>query len=126
MKIEVSNGEILDKYSILKIKLEKITDPDKLKNVENELLSLKPAFDKINNSDIVDQKYQKLKEINEKLWKVEDRLRELEKEKDFKVEFILRARMVYYTNDKRAKIKYSINCITDSDLVEEKSYETYK
>jgi|TARA_E500000305_G_C3880996_1_gene169706 hypothetical protein len=126
MKIEVSNGEILDKYSILEIKLEKISDPDKLLNVEKELKALKPSFDKINNSEAVDQKYKKLKEINEKLWKVEDRLRELEKDKDFKVEFILRARMVYYTNDKRAKVKYAINNITGSDLVEEKSYEDYE
>ena len=126
MKIEVSNGEILDKYSILEIKLEKITDHNKIRSVETELGLLDKAFKTMNNRSDVDKKYRQLKDINLKLWGIEDCIREKEKQKDFGDEFVQLARSVYYTNDERAKIKYAINQVTDSKVFEEKSYEEYE
>jgi len=125
MLIEVSNGEILDKYSILEIKLEKINDESKLKNVMNELDCLKSAFSTINNNEEIQKKYDELKVINLTLWDIEDKIRERENEKDFGEDFIKLARSVYVTNDKRAKVKYEINKLTGSQVFEEKSYEQY-
>ena len=119
MKIEVSNGEIVDKYTILVIKSERIKDDDKLRNVNKELKSLERALKKISFSttDLME-----LLRVNEKLWEVEDSLREKEAGKYFNNQFIDLARSVYKLNDKRADIKKRINISTGSLLVEEKSY----
>jgi hypothetical protein len=123
MKIEVSNGELVDKLSILEIKLNRIQDSEKLKNIHKEYSLLERAASLIINRD--DPLYRQLLDINQKLWEIEDRIRELEKKKDFGTEFIETARMVYFNNDIRAKIKQEINLKTNSDLFEEKSYEDY-
>ena len=123
MKIEVSNGELVDKLSILEIKLNKIQDKEKLKNIRKEYSLLEKAANLIIKRD--DPLYRKLLDINKKLWDIEDRIRELEKNKDFGTDFIETARMVYVNNDLRAKIKQEINHKTNSDLFEEKSYEDY-
>ena len=125
MKVEVSNGEIVDKISILLIKIEKIKDADKLKNIEKELEYLLPYLDKIGVS-IQEELFKKLKTANLKLWDVEDKLRKLESQGKFNKEFVELARQVYYTNDLRFEIKKEINIKTKSELVEEKSYKDYK
>lgn len=129
MKIEVSNGEILDKLIILKIKLDKISDIEKLKNIKKEFNLLEKSFVKIKNiligDDInkLDILYIQLEEINLILWDVEDRIRYRELISLFDEEFIKLARTVYLTNDKRSDIKRKINELTNSKLIEEKSYK---
>jgi hypothetical protein len=128
MKIEVSNGEVLDKYSILQIKSERITDPTALKNVRRELESLQPAVDEIRSkesSDAISTLQDQLLEVNTQLWEVEDLLRGLEKSQDFSASFVAAARSVYQLNDRRSAVKKEINLLTGSSLVEEKSYEKY-
>ena len=127
MKIEVSNGEILDKITILVIKSKKITDPIKLKNINNELDELQPFLDVVNyeSNSTVNSLVKELESVNEKLWNVEDKLRDKERSKQFDDEFIKLARDVYFTNDERAKIKKNLNEVTNSKLVEEKSYQKY-
>ena len=130
MKIEVSNGEILDKFSILEIKLQEIKDEAKLVNVQNEYDSLKPAVEQIYESSgpaalSIKELYKDLLNVNKTLWNVEDHIRECERNESFGQDFIELARSVYYTNDERAEIKKKINVATGSALVEEKSYEQY-
>jgi len=127
MKIEVSNGEILDKYSILEIKLQEIKDEAKLANVQNEYDSLTQAVESIKslNPLSVATLYKDLLNINKTLWNVEDLIRDCERDNNFGQDFIELARSVYYTNDERAEIKKNINSATGSDLVEEKSYQKY-
>ncbi len=130
MKIEVSNGEIIDKYTILEIKLSEIKDVAKLKNVQNEFDVLTPVVQSIYKGSKDQNQLKKLHndllEVNKKLWKIEDDIRECERAKDFGKTFIDLARAVYYTNDDRSDVKKEINVFTGSDLVEEKSYEDYK
>ena len=125
MQIEVSIGEIVDKYTILTIKSSKIQDPVKLENVKKELTYL---IDILKKEDPLMTDYaltKALLEINKELWKVEDDLRDLERVKDFGKEFVILARNVYKLNDKRADIKKEINMKHGSDFVEEKSYQPY-
>jgi hypothetical protein len=119
MKIEVSNGEIVDKFTILLIKAEKIQDEEKLKNVQKELEALKMPMSLI---PVRLTDFRKLKAVNEKLWNVEEKIRRCDKELTFNVKFINLARRVYKLNDERAAIKKSINIDTNSQLTEEKSY----
>ena len=126
MKIEVSNGEILDKISILALKKSKIQDKAKLENVYHEYQTLLPYFDQIVNTKQLGDIYWNLSAVNTELWDVEDKLRELEKSRTFNTEFIELARSVYYLNDRRAELKRNINILSGSDLIEEKSYEDYK
>lgn len=127
MKIEVSNGEILDKITILVIKSKMITDPVKLKNINNELDELKSFLDLVGyeSNFTVNSLIRELQSVNEKLWVIEDKLRDKEKLKEFDDEFIQLARGVYFTNDERARIKKNLNEVTNSKLVEEKSYQKY-
>ena len=127
MKIEVSNGEILDKITILVIKSKKITDPIKLKNINNELDELQPFLDVVGyeSNSTVNSLVKELESVNEMLWDVEDKLRDKERSKQFDDEFIKLARDVYFTNDERAQIKKNLNEVTNSKLVEEKSYQKY-
>jgi hypothetical protein len=121
MLIEVSNGEIVDKLTIVEIKLSKIEDPVKRKNLETEWEVLNKAVIEIMDKN--DPLYKKLYLINEKLWDIEDDCRTFEKNKDFGNSFIETARSVYMTNDERAAVKKDINNITGSRLTEEKSYQ---
>ena len=123
MKIEVSNGEIIDKLTIIQIKLERINDEAKLENLRKEYDILKEAARNIINQD--DPLYLDLYSINSELWDIEDRIRDLERRKDFGQEFISTARSVYFSNDRRSEIKREINIRTSSGLIEEKSYEKY-
>jgi len=126
MKIEVSNGELLDKFSILKIKLEKIKDEFKLINIKNEIDTISKNCEEIIQSDLrLSVIFNELISVNESLWDIEDKIRIKEKEKEFDSEFIELARSVYITNDTRFILKNKINIITLSKLVEEKSYEKY-
>ena len=123
MKIEVSNGEIADKLSILEIKLKHISDHNKRINLNKEFDILNKAI-----SSFLDKKhelYKKLLIINQELWDIEDHIRDLERKQDFGEDFIETARKVYFTNDKRSEVKRQINELTSSNLFEEKSYEKY-
>jgi len=128
MKVEVSNGELLDKLSILELKLKNIKDDKKLINIKNEHGGLSPLCNNLFNNygNGLRGLYAKLSEINAELWKIEDDIRECERNKDFGDEFVRLARAVYFTNDKRSDVKKSINLLTESGFVEEKSYEDYK
>jgi hypothetical protein len=125
MKIEVSNGELLDKLSILQIKMIFIGDPLKLDNIQNELLEIEPLADNLLKKTELKDLFLELKSVNLKLWEIEDSLRNKEKRQEFDEEFIRLARAVYFTNDKRAEIKREINEKSGSFLVEEKSYSDY-
>jgi hypothetical protein len=124
MKIEVSNGEIIDKLTILEIKLSRIAEPCKLAHVRKEWDALYEASRSIIGRD--HPLYQELISINQKLWDIEDQIRELEKKKEFDQPFIKLARAVYFTNDQRAETKRKINELTGSNLMEVKSYEDYQ
>ena len=124
--VEVSVGELLDKISILEIKQEKINDQDKLKFINNEHLILKDQLDKnVNSDEKLDGLFQSLKEINAKLWVIEDDKRQCEKEKDFTEKFIKLSRDVHFLNDDRAKIKLEMNNHTGSKIKEIKEYTSY-
>ncbi len=124
--IEVSIGELLDKISILEIKKEKIKDPDKQKFINEEYSVLKNQLDKnIKTSEKLNELFQSLKKINEKLWVIEDEKRKCEKNKDFGEKFIKLSRDVHFFNDDRAKIKLEINNITGSKIKEIKEYTSY-
>jgi len=126
LHVPLSVGEVLDKVTILEIKSERIDDPVKLKNINNELSQLRAlltdaVFDKTSIKSLVDE----LKQVNQTLWDIEDNIRDQEMEGTFGDRFIELARAVYVTNDKRAMIKKKLNEATGSTLVEEKSYKDY-
>jgi len=124
--VEVSIGELLDKISILEIKQEKIKDTEKLKFINNEHSILKNQLEKnIKTDDKLNNLYQSLKEINAKLWVIEDDKRQCEKDKDFSEKFIKLSRDVHFLNDDRAKIKLEINNHTGSVIKEIKEYTNY-
>ena len=124
--VEVSIGELLDKISILEIKQEKIKDPEKLKFINKEHSILKDQLEKnIKSDDKLNNLYQSLKEINAKLWVIEDDKRQCEKDKDFGEKFIKLSRDVHFLNDDRAKIKLEINNHTGSVIKEIKEYTSY-
>jgi hypothetical protein len=123
---EISAGELLDKMSILEIKLDKVKNIDSQKEINKEYASLK----KTKNSNIIlseeiNQLYKEIKQINLELWNIEDKIRVCEKNKDFGKDFIELARSVYVTNDKRFKIKSEINKLTGSNINEIKQYVDY-
>jgi hypothetical protein len=124
--VEVSIGELLDKISILEIKQEKIKDPEKLKFINNEHSILEDQLKKsVKSDDKLNNLYQSLKEINTKLWVIEDDKRQCEKDKDFSEKFIKLSRDVHFLNDDRAKIKLEINNYTGSTIKEIKEYTNY-
>ena len=123
---EISAGELLDKLSILEIKLNKIKDPSFLQEVKKEYDILnKTKNNNISSSDKIDILYKNLKKINEKLWKIENEIRLCEKNSDFNDKFVQLARNVYFENDKRAKIKLEINKVLGSNIKEVKQYTEY-
>ena len=123
MKIELSNGEIIDKLAILQIKLERVKDKQKLKNIRKEFDELREEASSVMSQD--NPLYKALYDVNCELWDIEDHIRDLERRKDFGADFIETARSVYFKNDMRAEIKKKINILTSSGLTEEKSYEKY-
>ena len=123
MEIEVSIGEIVDKLSILRIKKLNITDKDKLNNIIKDYDYL---FEIVFNKLKIDSEdFHKLQIVNERLWDIEDKIRNKEREKQFDSDFIELARSVYVTNDQRSEIKKEINIKYGSSFVEEKSYKEY-
>ena len=124
--VEIAPGELIDKITILQIKRERMTDPDKLHNVQIELTTLCEARDgAIEPSEKIAELTGQLKDVNEALWVIEDDIRACERKKDFGPKFIELARSVYQTNDRRADLKRQVNEHLGSKIVEEKSYEAY-
>ena len=126
IRVPISPGELIDKITILQIKSARITDPQKVANVRTELGLLETTWREspFSTSDI-DAEWASLRRINEKLWDVEDKLRDKERDRTFDQEFIDLARSVYFTNDERAAVKREINQKLGSKIVEEKSYAKY-
>jgi len=125
--VPVSYGELLDKIAILQIKSERMTDPAKLANVRNELSALEKTWmaHPAAGGDVAKLRAD-LKEVNERLWEIEDDIRVKEKAQQFDADFIRLARSVYFENDERARIKKDINLALGSTYVEEKSYQDYR
>ncbi|MBU4317173.1 MAG: hypothetical protein KKF30_07865 [Proteobacteria bacterium] len=124
MKIDVSIGEVIDKATILHIKLQKIKDEAKRRNIRHEYDLISDCMEEVSiSTESEDFKF--LLEVNQTLWEIEDRIRIKEKDKQFDAEFIELARSVYLNNDKRADLKKKINLKFGSDLVEEKEYADY-
>lgn len=125
MLVPVSNGELMDKYSILLIKKEHIKDTEKIKRIDDEINYLIESINKLNAEFNLDELFGQLLITNKKLWNIEDNIRMKEKNQEFDNDFIQIARSVYFTNDVRAKIKNDINDLTKSNIFEVKSYEKY-
>ena len=124
--VEVSVGELLDKISILEIKKGKIKDPEKLKYISNEHSILSVQFkENVKSDEKLEKLFKELKEINAKLWDIEDDKRDCEKNKDFGEKFIKLSRDVHFLNDDRAKIKLEMNNHTGSSIKEIKEYTSY-
>src|ERR1700726_3149441 len=127
IKVPISPGELLDKITILRIKSQRISDPAKVSNVQLELRSLEEAWNasayaRVNLEADIDS----LLSVNERLWVIEDQIRDRERAQAFDAEFIRLARAVYFENDERAAIKRRINTTLGSSIIEEKSYREYK
>ena len=124
--VEVSVGELLDKISILEIKMNKIKDSEKLKFIKVEHIILKEQLDKnVKSDEKLSKLFKSLKGINSKLWIIEDDKRQCERDKDFGEKFIKLSREVHFLNDDRAKIKLEINNYTGSTIKEVKEYTSY-
>jgi len=127
IQVPVSPGEVLDKITILEIKSERISEPDKLANVQRELELLQASWlESVDVDDTVNRIHDELKTINEALWEIEDDIRDKERAKEFDQRFIELARSVYVTNDQRANAKKELNVYLGSEIVEEKSYQDYQ
>ena len=122
VSVPISIGELCDKYTILQIKSEKISDVNKLNKIENEIRYLKPL---IYQCKVSEDKLNDLKKVNEKLWDIEDKIRIKESQSVYDSEFIELARAVYITNDHRFELKSIINDVYKSDICEVKSYAKY-
>ena len=124
--IEVSWGELVDKISILEIKGERLSEAEALANVRHELTLLTAARDGAMAGNVdISAEFSELKAINEKLWDIEDEIRDCERRGDFGSRFVELARKVYRTNDQRSAVKHKINKALGSAVIEEKSYTTY-
>ena len=126
IKVPVSPGEVLDKITILEIKSERMSDPEKVHNVKAELALLQATWsENIRDTREIQSLHAQLKEINEALWEIEDDIRDKERAKEFDDRFIELARAVYVTNDKRSRVKKDLNLHLGSEIIEEKSYQDY-
>ena len=124
--VPVSPGEVLDKITILEIKSERMSDPEKINNVKIELALLQEIWaDSASEDNVISNLHAQLKEINEALWEIEDDIRDKERDREFDERFIELARSVYRTNDRRSEIKRDLNLHLGSAIVEEKSYQDY-
>jgi len=127
IQVPVSPGEVLDKITILEIKSERMMDPEKLDNVRTELALLQETWKRTVKEDpVIADLHKQLKRINEALWEIEDDIRDKERAKAFDQEFIELARNVYFTNDRRSKVKKELNLHLGSNIIEEKSYQDYE
>ena len=124
--VPVSPGEVLDKITILEIKSERMSDPEKVANVRVELKLLQDTWAaSIRDDEVIRDLHAQLKEINEALWEIEDDIRDKERAKEFDERFIELARAVYFTNDRRSEVKKKLNLHLGSQIIEEKSYQDY-
>ena len=124
--VPVSPGEVLDKITILEIKSERISDPQKLANVRAELALLRATWaGSVSEDETVHALHAQLREVNEALWDIEDDIRDQERTAKFDERFIQLARSVYVTNDRRSRIKKELNLHLGSQIIEEKSYQAY-
>ena len=127
IRVPISPGELLDKITILRIKSARMSDPEKVANVRSELRALEETWGSSHHAKAgIEADVTALLEVNERLWVIEDDIREQERRKDFGAEFVRLARAVYFENDERAAIKRRINLNLGSSIVEEKSYANYK
>jgi hypothetical protein len=127
IRVPISPGELLDKIAILRIKSQRMSGADKLKNVRLELQSLQETWDGSPYARVdIEAEVRDLLAVNERLWVIEDDIRDRERAQDFGAEFIRLARAVYFENDERAAIKRRLNLKLGSTIVEEKSYREYK
>jgi hypothetical protein len=127
IRVPVSFGEVIDKITILEIKTERMTDPAKIANVRRELVALEGAWRESSASATdIDGLRAQLKAVNERLWEIEDDIRDKEHAQSFDAGFVSLARSVYIQNDERARLKREINSALGSSLVEEKSYKDYR
>jgi len=124
MKIEVSTGELVDKVTICEIKLDRITDPEKRKNIQKEFDALAESM-KSAGIGFDSDEYVRLKNVNETLWDIENSIRLKEARQEFDDAFIQLARQVYLNNDLRSRLKRAVNLRTGSELIEEKEYAEY-
>jgi hypothetical protein len=126
ISVKISSGELLDKITILVIKLEKMSDPAKLSNVRKEYDLLMDVYrnEIVESHDLIVLR-DRLKQLNERIWDTEDEIRDFERRKDFGERFVELARSAYLTNDRRSSTKREINDLLKSTLVEEKSYSAY-
>ncbi|MCW8871233.1 MAG: DUF6165 family protein [Xanthomonadales bacterium] len=126
IRVPVSPGEVLDKITILEIKSERMSDPEKVANVRLELALLRDTWSHaVAEDDVVRELHTQLKEINEALWEIEDDIRDKERAREFDQRFIELARNVYFTNDRRSEVKKKLNLHLGSQIIEEKSYQDY-
>ena len=124
--VAIAPGELIDKITILAIKLERINEPAKLENIRREMDVLAHTrAEGLAQSEELDRLTQELKDVNERLWQIEDDIRACEAAGDFGPRFIELARAVYINNDQRARAKRDINLLLGSDIIEEKSYQPY-
>jgi len=124
--VPVSPGEVLDKITILEIKSERMTDPEKVATVRVELALLQETWaSAVSRDQVIDELHDQLKKINETLWEIEDDIRDKERVKEFDERFIELARQVYFTNDRRSQVKKELNLHLGSLIIEEKSYQDY-
>lgn len=124
--VPLSWGELLDKISILTIKSERVRAADALQNINNELAQLNAIAAPLLRGDVrLQDACRRLKAVNERLWDIEDRIRDKERKQEFDADFIALARSIYQNNDERAAIKREINIATSSALIEEKQYSSY-
>jgi transcriptional regulator of nitric oxide reductase len=124
--VPVSPGEVLDKITILEIKSERMSDPEKVANVRVELKLLEETWAaNIRDDEMIRDLHAQLKQINEALWEIEDDIRDKERAKEFDERFIELARAVYFTNDRRSEVKKKLNLHLGSQIIEEKSYQDY-
>jgi hypothetical protein len=127
IKVPLSPGEVLDKITILRIKARRIADPAKLENVRRELAALESTWNESRYAATdIDADLGALLAVNERLWLIEDEIREKERAQSFDAEFVRLARSVYIENDERAAIKRRLNLRLGSALIEEKSYRDYR
>jgi hypothetical protein len=124
--VPVSPGEVLDKITILEIKSERMSDPEKVANVRVELALLLETWSKsVKEDEVIRGLRAQLKQINEQLWEIEDDIRDKERVREFDQRFIELARSVYFTNDRRSQVKKQLNLHLGSQIIEEKSYQDY-
>lgn len=125
--VPISWGELIDKITILEIKVDRIQAPEAIANCEKERIALEPIFQghpQSQSAEVIELR-EKLKSVNLQLWDIEDAIRELERKKDFGEAFVETARSVYIQNDQRARLKKELNVLLGSSLIEEKSYKPY-